>query len=142
MTPESSETSKVATEQLMLEAILDGGSWGEYLSALPPERGLRTLAIATSAAVFRKWPEDPSLETIVDYVSEIDRRYTGELPVARVEIESVIRGIFGEPGLIDGTSSKVVVGAQLLIIRSIGFDVLSSATERNAYLAEVLEAVD
>jgi hypothetical protein len=103
---------------------------------------LRTLAIATSAAVFRKWPEDPSLQAVVDYVAEIDRRFEGELPVARLDLESVIRGIFGEPNLIDGTASKVVVGAELLIIRSIGFDVLASAKERQAYLAEVLEALD
>ena len=44
-----------------------------------------------SAAIFRKWSEDPSLQTVVDYVAEIDRRFPAELPVARTVLETVIR---------------------------------------------------
>ena len=63
-------------ERSMLQAILDGDgkSYSDYLSALPSDRAFQTLGVATSAAVFRKWPDDPSLQAVVDYVEEVRKR--------------------------------------------------------------------
>jgi hypothetical protein len=143
MNPEQNESPEARTEKLMLEAILDGegSSWQRYSTALPAERALRVMAIATSAAVFRKWPDDPSLQAVVDYVEEIDKRYPEELPIARTVVESVVRGAFGESDLLSGIPGEQIVVAEALLIRSIGFDVLTSPTQRTAYLAEVLTAV-
>ena len=143
MSPELDESSKPSTERLMLEAVLDGegSSWQRYSTILPAERALRVMAIATSAAVFRKWPEDPAWQTVVQYVEEIDKRYPEELPITRAVIESVIRGAFGESDLLSGTPGEQIVVAEALLIRSIGFDVLASSNQRTAYLAEVLAAV-
>ena len=136
--------SESSADRSMLEAILggDGRMWKQYSSAIPGERVFQIIGIATSAAVFRKWSEDPSLQTVVDYVAEIDRRFPSELPVARATLESVIRGIFGETDLIDGMSSQDIVVAEILITRSIGFDILTSDAQRNSYFDEVLAAVD
>jgi hypothetical protein len=132
------------TEQLMLEAILDGDgeSWRNYITALPGDEAYGALTVATSAAVFRKWPDDPSLQAIADYVSEIIGRYPAEMPLARATIESVIRGAFGETELLDGTRSEEIILAEILLIRSIGLDVLTSKAQRESFLAEVLAAID
>jgi hypothetical protein len=143
MSSELDGSPKENTEKMMLEAILDGegSSWQHYSTSLPAERALRVMAIATSAAIFRKWPDDPSLEAVVAYVEEVDKRYPEELPIGRSVIESVIRGAFGESDLLTGTPGEQIVVAEALLIRSIGFDVLSSPVQRTAYLDEVLTAV-
>jgi hypothetical protein len=132
-----------SVEKSMLEAILDGDgkSYRNYLSAIPGDRAFQILGVATSAAVFRKWPDDPSLQAVVAYVDEVEKRYPEELPVARSVIESVVRGIFGETDLLDGTPGEEILVAEVLLIKSIGFDVLVSTEHRNAYFNEVLAAV-
>jgi hypothetical protein len=136
--------STALQERKMLEAILDsdGKSWASLSSELPAERALRIMAIATSAVVFRKWPNDPSLQEIASYVAEIAGRFPVGLPVAPVIIESVIRGVLGEPELLQGTPGREIVLAELLIVKSMQDEVLLSSADRDAYITEVLEAAD
>jgi hypothetical protein len=138
---DSSSGSEV--ERMMLEAILegDGKSWRSLASTLSGERAFEVMGVATSAAVFRKWPQDPSLSEIAEYSSEISRRFPADLPVGVSVIESIIRGVLGEPELVKGTPGKDIIVAELLIVKSIQFDVLTEPAERQAYIAEILTAV-
>jgi hypothetical protein len=127
----------------MLEAILDGEgqSWEALAASLSDERAFRVLTGGATVAVYRRWPDDPSLRNISDYVAEIGVRYPAELPVAPSVIESVIRGALGEPELLRGTPAKEIALAQLLIIKSIQYDVLTTPADREAWLSDVLDAV-
>ena len=143
MTTRSTGPAGPSAEQLLIEAVLDGDSrsWQSRVAAVPGDRFVETLSVAASAAVFRKWPDDPSLPEMVDYATEIERRYPTQLPVARAVIESVIRAAFGETDLLHGTDAKSIVVAQGMVIRSIGFDVLVTPAQRNSYFSEVIDAL-
>jgi hypothetical protein len=135
----------VALERAMLEAILAGNAdaWQSASSSLEGERAFRVLGIATSAAIFRRWPDDPPLQEVSDYVSNMVARIPGELlPVAPAVIEAVIRGSLGEKELLIGLPPKEIVYAELLIIQSIQKEVLTGSSDRESYLAEVLAAAD
>lgn len=139
---DSSESLGPSTERAMLEAILDGNGelWDRLASELSAERALRIMAIATSAVIFRKWPDDPSLQEVAAYVVEIKTRFPADLPVAAAIIEAVIRAVFGESELLDGIAGEEVFIAESLIIKSMQYDVLISSEDRQSYLSEVLTA--
>lgn len=144
MSYQSGPLSDASPERSMLESILDGDgkAWREHISTLPGDHAYRLMTIATSAAVFRKWPDDPALTNIVEYVTEIGRRFPSDSPVPPSVIESVIRGVFGETELLQGTASDQIILAEVMIVKSIGYDVLSSDAERKEYLSEVLSAIN
>lgn len=139
--PDSSSPSGV--ERRMLEAVLDGDaqSWRTLSQSLTGERAFDVMGVATEAAVFRKWPKDPSVQEIANYVGIIQSRFPADLPVGRAVIESVIRGALGEPELVRGIPGNEIIVAELLIVKSIQYDVLVNSEDRQAYLNEILTAV-
>jgi hypothetical protein len=137
-------TSELAVERSMLEAILDGDAdaWTTTSSSIEGERAFRVLTTAMSAAVFRRWHDDPSLAEVSNYVAEMSASIPGEMPVPPALVEALIRGSLGETQLLKGIPSKDVVLGALLIIQFIQKDVLAASVDREAYIVEVLDAVD
>jgi hypothetical protein len=131
-------------DRRMLGAVLDGDQeeWKATSSSIEAVHFFQVLTVAATAAIFRKWPQDPSVQEIADYVAGMLAKIPGDAHVSPTVIEALIRGLLGEEEFLEGLPSQEVVSAALLLVQSIQREVLLTPLDRETYLAEILNAVD
>jgi hypothetical protein len=142
MSSNSQQSVGKSTERAMLEAVLNGdvADWDRASGVLGGARAYELMTTATSAAVFRRFPNDPSRDAIAEYVSGIYAKARTPLSIAAALVEAVIRAAFGEVELLDEISAKDILPVEIFIVQTISQEVINTSESRLHYLDEVLEA--
>ncbi len=142
MTSQDGPEPMAFRERAMIEAVLDEdqAAWQAASSQIEAARLYEVITVATTAAVFRRWPTDPSMAQIADYVEGLFKRLPADAHVAPAVVEAVVRGSLGDSAAVRGTSVKDIIPAQLLLLQAICRELIHTAEERENFLAEVIAA--
>ncbi|MFI7588326.1 hypothetical protein ACIB24_14750 [Spongisporangium articulatum] len=127
----------------MVDAMLarDGQAWADSLGGLSSQEISAVMSAAFAAAVYRRWPEDPSLEEIAGYATSLSSAPGEKVVVAASTIEAGIRAALGEMEMLNGISAEDRVPAYLLVIHAIQDDGVLGSHNRDEYVAEIIDAV-
>ena len=140
MTEDSASDQGVTS---MIDALLNrqGTVWVERLRSLGDETGYRAMIGAATVAVYRRWPADPSDAEITEYAGALgERSAAAGPPVSSAAIEALILTAFGREGQIRGLSVTELMPASAYLIHSVQDEGFLPDSDREKYLADVVEA--
>jgi hypothetical protein len=95
-----------------------------------------------TSACLTQFPENPSLREIAVYVENLRERHLPGADLNTAPTELVIRAALGESELIREVLPRDIVVAQLVIVNAVTNDHRLIGGQREAFVAEILDALD
>jgi hypothetical protein len=131
-------------ERELIEALLDGDGlkWRSAALSLGDDRTLHVQVMTFVNACMKQFPGDVSASDITAYVKRLrDSQLPGaDLRVAPTEL--LIRAVLTEPEIAKDVSGMDLVAAHLVVINTVANDFNVVGASRDAFVAEILEALD
>jgi len=115
----------------------------EVAARLGDERTFTLLTATSGLAILRKYPTKPDQSQIRDYVETLQARFSDAAHLIKpIVFETLIRFAFGEDDAIDGVDPEGLRTAVFLLPYAIISEQHISGEPLDAFVAEVLKAVD